>query len=294
MAILSMTGFARIEDSAPAFSWVWEARSVNARGLDFRFSLPQGLDAIEAGIRKIAAERFARGNFSVTLRTRRADTAVRHRVDRRMLEEMMQLVADYRGDSAGEIRIESLLGVRGVVEPLPDDGDDGDAGERNARIVDGFVRLADALLDARREEGAQLQRIAAGLLDEISRLTAEASGIAPARLEERHAELRERLDELLSGDSQMPEERIAQEVALIVARGDVREELDRLEAHAEAARALVDDGGTVGRRLDFLCQELNREANTLCSKSSSLDLTRVGLDLKLAIERLREQVQNIE
>ncbi len=294
MAICSMTGFARIEDSAPAFDWVWEARSVNARGIDFRFSLPQGLDAIEAEIRKVAAERFARGNFSVTLRIRRADTIVRHRIDREMLEQMMQLVEEYRGDADGEIRIESLLGIRGVVEPLPDDGDSGDVSDRNARIVDGFVRLADALLDSRREEGAHLQRIAAGLLDEIARLTAEASRIAPVRLEERHAMLRQRLGELLSGDSQMQEDRIAQEVALIVARGDVREEIDRLDAHVQAASALVDGGGTVGRRLDFLCQEMNREANTLCSKSSSLELTQTGLDLKLAIERLREQIQNIE
>ena len=289
-----MTGFARIEDSVPAFNWVWEARSVNARGMDLRFSLPQGLDAIETAIRKIAAERFARGNFSITLRIRRTETVARHRVDRDMLEEMIRLVEDYRGDAAGEIRVESLLGIRGVVEPLPDDSDSGDAGGRDDRIVDGFTRLADALLDSRREEGMRLQRITAVLVDEIARLTAEASRIAPARLEERHATLRRRLDELLAGDAQMPEERIAQEVALIVARGDVREEIDRLDAHVQAARALVNDGGTVGRRLDFLCQEMNREANTLCSKSSGLELTQTGLDLKLAIERLREQVQNIE
>ncbi len=294
MTICSMTGFARIEDSAPAFDWVWEARSVNARGIDFRFSLPAGLDVIEPEIRKVVAERFARGNFSITLRVRSAHTAVRHQINLEMLEEMMQLVEAYRGDADGEIRIEALLGVRGVVEPFPDDGDCGDVSDRNARIVDGFTCLVDALCDSRQEEGTHLQRIAAGLLDEIARLTAEASRIAPVRLEERHAVLRQRLGELLSGDSQMQEDRIAQEVALIVARGDVREEIDRLDAHVQAASALVDGGGTVGRRLDFLCQEMNREANTLCSKSSSLELTQTGLDLKLAIERLREQVQNIE
>ncbi len=283
-----MTGFARVEGSTPAGGWVWEARSVNARGRDFRFSLPPGLGRIEGALRRIAAERFSRGSFGMDLRIRNADAVASHRVDRGLLESLIALVRECRG--GGDVAVEALLGVNGVVRAAPDGGNGADDDE----IAAGFVRVVEALQRCREEEGAELERVAGALVDEISELAARASELAPRGVEERASRLRARIGEVLAGGAEMSEDRFAQEVAAIVARGDVREEIDRLDAHVAAVRALLGEGGAVGRRLDFLCQELNREANTLCSKSSSLDLTRAGIDLKAAIERLREQVQNIE
>lgn len=261
---------------------------MNARGREFRFSLPPGLGRIEAALRRTAAERFSRGNFGMDLRIRSGDASVSRRVDRGLLEDLIALVRESRG--GGDVAVESLLAVRGVVGPARDDGDGADDGE----IAAGFARVVEALQRCREEEGAELQRAAGALVDEISELASRASETAPKGVAERASRLRARIDDLLASGVEMSEDRFAQEVAAIVARGDVREEIDRLDAHVAAVRALLAEGGAVGRRLDFLCQELNREANTLCSKSSSLDLTRTGIDLKAAIERLREQVQNIE
>ncbi|CAN0556405.1 unnamed protein product, partial [Laminaria digitata] len=215
-------------------------------------------------------------------------------VNRDVLDQMIALAAEYKG-GADKVDVETLLGLRGVVEVIESrDEDETEIAQRDAAIAAGFGDLMTALAVARREEGARMGAVVNQHIEEISALTSEAAGLAEMQPASRRDRLAAQLDELLEGENAVAPERLAQELALIVAKGDIREELDRLVAHVSAARDLMAEQGAVGRRLDFLCQEFNREANTLCSKSSDLELTRIGLALKAAIERLREQIQNIE
>ncbi len=289
-----MTGFARVDGAVAGYSWVWEVKSVNSKGLDLRFRLPNGFDQIEAGARKLAGESFVRGNLSINLNLQRPDRPPVLEVNREVLDQMVALATEYK-DGAGNVNVETLLGLRGVVDVVEgEDEDQAEIAQRDAAITVGFGELMTALATARREEGARMGAVVDEHIEEISSLTSEAAALAemqPARRQER---LTTQLDELLGGENAVSPERLAQELALIISKGDVREELDRLVAHVGAARDLMAESGAVGRRLDFLCQEFNREANTLCSKSSDLELTRIGLALKAAIERLREQIQNIE
>jgi uncharacterized protein (TIGR00255 family) len=294
-ALHSMTGFARADGADDRHSWTWELKSVNARNLDVRFRLPSGHDHIEAKARGDINARFARGSLSVHLGLKREESGARMRVNRETLADMVALLGELgdEGDVAPSPAA-ALLALPGVLEQAEDDVD-ADAAEARAKALIVTLGTAlDGLQAARADEGARLGVIVGDHLREIEALCTEAGEHAetqPAALRDR---LTEQLAELLDGENRVAEDRLAQEVALLAAKADVREELDRLVAHVAAARALLKDGGAVGRRLDFLCQELNREANTLCSKSSDLELTRVGLDLKAAVERLREQIQNIE
>jgi uncharacterized protein (TIGR00255 family) len=294
VAVTSMTGFARVDGAAAGYSWAWEVKSVNSKGLDLRFRLPHGFDQIEAMARKLGAEAFTRGNLSINLTLQRPDRPPALDVNRDVLEQMISLAAEYKGGRE-KVDVETLLGLRGVVEVIENqDEDEADIAARDAAVADGFTELMKALATARTEEGARMAVVIDDHIEQIASLTAEAAGLAEMLPAKRTERLMAQIDELLGSDSPVSEDRLAQEIALIVARGDIREELDRLVAHVAAARDLMAEGGAVGRRLDFLCQEFNREANTLCSKSSDLELTRIGLALKAAIERLREQIQNIE
>lgn len=294
MAVTSMTGFARVDGAAAGYGWAWEVKSVNSKGLDLRFRLPHGFDQIEAGARKLGGERFTRGNLSINLTLQRPDRPPALDVNRDVLEQMISLAAEYKG-GRDKVDVETLLSLRGVVEVVEDqDEDEADISARDAAIVADFAGLMDALAAARSDEGARLAVVVDEHIGEIASLTSQAAALAEMQPARRTERLMTQLDELLAGENPVSEDRLAQEIALIVARGDIREELDRLVAHVGAARDLMSEGGAVGRRLDFLCQEFNREANTLCSKSSDLELTRIGLALKASIERLREQIQNIE
>ncbi len=293
MTVSSMTGFARANGAQAGYSWVWEVKSVNSKGLDLRFRLPTGFDAMEAAARGIASQRFVRGNLSINLNLQRPEKAPLLSVNRAVLDQMIALVGEYNAEAPPDI--EALLNVRGVVDVVEDAADDEHAiAARDAAIIESFGGLVEALARSRDGEGERLGVVVAEHVDRIAELTEAATALAAMQPERRTERLRAQIDELLGGDTPVPEERLAQEIAMIVARGDVREELDRLRAPVGAARDLMSEGGAVGRRLDFLCQEFNREANTLCSKSSDLELTRIGLELKAAIERLREQIQNIE
>jgi len=294
VVVTSMTGFARVDGAAAGYSWAWEVKSVNSKGLDLRFRLPHGFDQIEAMARKLGAEAFTRGNLSINLTLQRPDRPPALDVNRDVLEQMISLAAEYK-DGRKKVDVETLLGLRGVVEVIENqDEDEADIAARDAAVADGFTELMKALATARTEEGARMAVVVDDHIEQIASLTAEAAGLAEMLPAKRTERLMAQIDELLGSDSPVFEDRLAQEIALIVARGDIREELDRLVAHVAATRDLMEEGGAVGRRLDFLCQEFNREANTLCSKSPDLELTRIGLALKAAIERLREQIQNIE
>jgi uncharacterized protein (TIGR00255 family) len=290
MPIASMTGFARAEAAGAGRHWVWELRSVNGRGLDVRCRLPAGYDALDATVRAAVAERCKRGNISATL-TELKEQRAQLRINRETLTQVLSLAAELRDSGAAAPRIDGLLALPGVLERL--DGEDEPA-RHMALLVERLGEALDGLKSMRGAEGERLGALASSHLGEIERLTAAARLSAAAQPDAIAARLRQQLAEILGQVPQPAQERLAQEIALLAARADVREELDRLSAHVGACRALIGAGGPVGRKLDFLCQELNREANTLCSKSADVELTRIGLDMKVAIEQLREQVQNIE
>lgn len=295
MSIVSMTGFAESAGSHEGLRWRWEAKSVNGRGLDLRLRTPPGYDSLEQPARMLAAERFRRGNFQIAL-TVEADGGTRGlRVDPVALASAVKLAREISAETGlAPARIDGLLALKGVIVQEETNAVDPVArGHRDAHILKSLAVTFDALNRARVGEGTKLAQLLSAQIDEVARLVDEAENLAAAQPEALRQKLAAQLQELLNGAS-VSEERLAQEVAMLATRADVREELDRLKAHVQDARALLRSGEAVGRKLDFLSQEFNREANTLCSKSADIALTRVGLALKAVIDQFREQAQNVE
>ena len=294
--LASMTGFARAQGEVGAVSWIWELRSVNGRGLDIKLRLANGLDALELPLRDLASKQLKRGNVSGTLTLKR-EAASGLTADLVALERIKDLAIDLADNIPGALppRAELLLALPGVMRNVSAQEDtEEEQAALQAVVRAGFETALEGLVAARAGEGARLAGIAAAHLAEIEALY-EAAVVEAATQPALHkAKLTAQLAEILGSTPALPEEKIAQEIALLATKSDVREELDRLSAHIGAARALLAEAVGVGRKLDFLMQEFNREANTLCSKSASLPLTSIGLSLKAAIEQLREQVQNIE
>ena len=296
MSISSMTGFARVAGEHEGTAWVWEVKSVNGRGLDLRCRLPAGADRLDGPARERLSRGLSRGNVQAQLSTRSGREGARLTVDRAFLDQLIALHKTYVGrvDSAPP-RLDRLLSVRGVVEFGEEEALDETAlATWDTAMLAGLETAVAALIRSRGEEGGRLAQVLTELLAEIESLVARAQATAEAQPSALSARMHERLRELETGETVLPEERLAQEIALLVAKADVREELDRLRAHVAAARDLLAEGGAVGRRFDFLCQEFNREANTICSKAAAMELTNTGLELKTAIDRMREQIQNIE
>jgi len=291
-----MTGFSRSEGQKDTRAWTWELKSVNGRGLDVRCRLPSGFEGLEQPVRDRVAARCKRGSIAVTLTVIRAEGDGGYRINQAVLAELLATLPQIRKQvpDAATPSIDGLLGLRGVIEPIEDALDDEAKAAMEAAMLADLKTALDALATMRGDEGARLAPALRSRLDDIARLTAAAEELAalqPAAIRKR---LKAQIEELIADVPAIPEERLAQEAAILMNKADMREELDRLKAHGEAARALMRANGAVGRKLDFLCQEFNREANTLCSKSQDVELTRIGIELKAAIEQLREQVQNIE
>jgi uncharacterized protein (TIGR00255 family) len=294
LPITSMTGFGRASGRHGLFTWTWEAKSVNGRNLDLRCRLPSGMDAIEPSLRALASERFQRGNLNLSLAVQRQSAGEELQVNRSILERLIEIASELGGRGGlAPASIDGLLAVRGVIDVVETTESDADRVARESAMVESARAALDLLQEGRSAEGRRIQVNIVGLLGEIEGLVTAAAKAAEVRIPAWRARLRQHVDEILADRPAISEERLAQEVALLIVRGDIDEEIVRLRAHVEAARSLL-DAGSSGRQLDFLCQEFNREANTLCSKSGDVELTRVGLDLKVAIDRLREQVQNIE
>ncbi len=295
-ALASMTGFARTQSESGPVAWAWELRSVNGRGLDLKLRLPPGLDALEPALRDATTKLLKRGNVSGTLTLKR-DTAAGLTPDLAVLERLKDLAIELADNIPGALppRAELLLALPGVMRPAGAEAEtEAQQTALNTAVQSGYLAALAQLAESRAGEGARLAAIVVGLLNEIATLHAEATREAATQPALHHARLTAQLQELLAASPGLPEEKIAQEVALLATKSDVREELDRLAAHIAAARALLAEAAGIGRRFDFLVQEFNREANTLCSKSASLPLTSIGLKLKAAIEQLREQAANIE
>jgi uncharacterized protein (TIGR00255 family) len=248
---------------------------------------------LEAQLRASLARHCRRGNIAATLSVNRlVPPAIR--INRAVLAQIVALLGELAGDiEAAPPRLDGLIGLRGVIETVEDEPESV-VEKRRAAVVDGWTVALDRLALARAEEGARLSAMLSTQRAELAGLVEAAAGCAAAQPEAIRARLLALLGELADLAPTMPQERVAQEVAMLVTRADIREELDRLRAHIAQAGDLLERGEAVGRQLDFLCQELNREANTLCSKSADIELTRIGIALKAAIEQFREQVQNLE
>ena len=293
--ISSMTGFARASGADGASGWSWEVKSVNGRGLDVRCRLPQGLERLESAVRGAVAERLRRGNVTVGLRLSQAPEAAALRVNRAWLDELVALAAEYRGtEGLAPSSLDGMLALRGVIEAAEGPEADADASRNDAAMLATLDTALAELVRERQAEGAALAAALGERIEEIAALTRRAEALAPARQEALGERLREQVAALIGGGAPLAEERLAAELALLAVKIDVAEEIDRLKSHCAAAARHLEEEGAVGRKLDFLAQEFNREANTLCSKASDTALTETGLALKAAIDQFREQAQNVE
>ena len=298
MTIHSMTGFAAAQGTTGAHSWSCELRSVNAKGLDLRLRIPEWLEGFEPYVRGELGKALARGNVSMTLRINRnedagADLTINEAMLATVLSSMAKIeaAAKVAGVDLAPSTSAEILSQRGVLEQ-------GNTADDPAPIVaalkDAFAAILSDFVNMRASEGAALKAVLLDQLDEIDTLQSRAADLAEARKPQMAETLRTNLARVLDNADKVDEARVAQELALLAVKADVTEEIDRLKAHVSAARDLLAKGGAVGRKLDFLMQEFNREANTLCSKAQNSDLTAIGLDLKSVIDQMREQVQNIE
>ncbi len=292
-ALASMTGYARVRGVRAGAAFSCEVKSVNSRGLEMRMRLPPGMDALEPEVRRRAGAVLQRGSITYTLNVQREGTGGDVVVNRQALDTVLAALRELSGEiNAPAPHLEGILAIKGVVEQREAPLDEAAEDELNQAILAATDQALKELVQARRSEGAQLASVLTQRLDEIAALAAAAEA-HPSRSREAILErLRGQVAELSAQG--LPEERLVQEALLLATKADIREELYRLTAHNMAARALLARGGAVGRKLDFLSQELNREANTLCAKSNAVDLTAIGLDLKAVIDQFREQIQNIE
>jgi uncharacterized protein (TIGR00255 family) len=290
-----MTGFARAHGASGAYHWAWEIKSVNSKGLDLRLRLPPGWDAAETAVRASAAKSLARGAVSASLEIKREGATAAVRVNEDVLAALlatMQSVAK-RVDAQAPT-LDGILGMKGVIEVVEAEENEDERRKAEAAAIAGFERALKDLVAARQSEGEALRQILSGRIEEIARLVAAAEA-SPARQPEAiRARLAEQVALLLDTGAKFDSDRLHQEALMIAAKVDVREEIDRLVAHVAAARELLKGGGAVGRRLDFLAQEFNRESNTLCAKANDASLTAIGLELKATVDQFREQVQNLE
>ena len=295
MALSSMTGFARSHGTSGPYAFEWELKSVNAKGCDLRMRLPPGWDEIEAPARKRATEVLSRGTVYANLNVKRASALSTVRVN----EEVLASIVKIAGQLAGRIdavapSVDGLLAIKGVIEVVEPDSDEEEDKAARAAVAAAFDEALSALVEMRKREGISLGQILSQRMDEIETLAGKAEAAPGRKPEAIRARLAEQIAALLESSDRFDADRLNQEALLIAAKADIREELDRINSHIAQAREMLGKGGAVGRRLDFLAQEFNREVNTCCSKSNDLELTNTGLAMKNVVEQFREQVQNLE
>lgn len=296
--LFSMTGFASREAAIPGWSWTTELRGVNGKSLDLRLRLPD-IDGLEANCRKQLQAKLGRGNVTLSVKLQRDEGAATATLKPEVLSSTLELLGEIEATAASKgvklakCRATDIASVKGVLD-FSDDGGDKTAEPLRRAILESFEDTLTDFIDARKQEGESLYSVLSAQIDRIEELITAASKSADERDEAQRASIKRALSKLLSTGDMPDENRLVQELALIAVKTDVTEELDRLHAHIRSARELLVTDGPVGRKLDFLMQEFNREANTLCSKSQSSALTSIGLDLKTVIDQMREQVQNIE
>ena len=295
MALSSMTGFARSHGASGPYAFEWELKSVNAKGFDLRLRLPPGWDEIEAAAKKRAGELLSRGTVYANLNVKRANAVAQVRIN----EDVLSAVVKVAGQVAGRIdavapSVDGLLAIKGVIEVVEPDSNEEEDKAAKAAAMAGFEQALTHLVVMRRREGATLGQVLAQRMDEIEKLAKRAEAAPGRKPEAIRARLAEQVATLLEASDRFDQDRLTQEALLIATKADIREELDRIASHIAQAREMLGKGGAVGRRLDFLAQEFNREVNTCCSKSNDIELTNTGLEMKNVVEQFREQVQNLE
>lgn len=294
--LMSMTGFSRATGTRDDWAWSWELKSVNAKGLDIRTRLPMGFDGLEVATRANLSKSFKRGSITAALTLRRSGGATRYQINRAHMDALIQESKRVAGENPdfGFPSVDGLLGLRGVIEALDEDNPDEDRSALEQVLLASLSEATASLKSTRAEEGARLSEVLTGFVDKLADLLSQIAQSAETQPESIRARLKAQLADLVQEIGGFDAGRLEQEAAIIATKADIREELDRFEAHIASARELMSSGDAIGRRLDFLCQELNREANTICSKAQDTAVTRLGLDMKATVEQFREQVQNIE
>jgi len=295
MSPQSMTGFARSEGTNGRYRFVWELRSVNGKGLDLRLRLPPGMERLEPEVRRLTAEYFSRGNIQAALNVTASETKLEAVLNRDALDAILALRSQL-GDAIdpAPLSLDTLLGIRGIVDIREAEDSEAATAARDATILEGLTNALVALKQMREGEGAALAEVMTGQVKRISKI-ADLVEADPSRSPDEIARrLSQQVAALLQDGSALDSARLHAEAALLATKADLREEIDRLKAHVVAANELLEKGGPIGRRLDFLAQEFNRESNTICSKSNSAAVTAAGLELKVVIDQFREQVQNLE
>lgn len=295
MTLQSMTGFARSEGTSGRYRWAWELRSVNGKGLDLRLRLPSGMEALETAFRDIASQTLSRGNIQAGLSLSASETKLEAVVNRDALDAVLALKQELGSAiSDAPLSFDTLLSVRGLVEFREPVETEEVQSARNADIVAGFSAAVAALRTMREREGTSLYALLSTHIDRIEQLTSVINADPSRQPEHVRARLEAQIALIGDGTSGLDRERLYAEAALLATKADLREEIDRLTSHVSAARELLATGGPVGRKLDFLAQEFNRESNTICSKSNASAVTAAGIELKVVIDQFREQVQNLE
>ncbi|MCF6370595.1 YicC/YloC family endoribonuclease [Rhizobium halophilum] len=295
MSLQSMTGFARSEATQGRYRIVWELRSVNGKGLDVRMRLPQGLEHLETDVRRRISNAFSRGNIQASLSVSLTETKLEAVVNHEALNAVLALRSQL-GDliDPAPLRMDTLLGIRGIVDIREAEEGEGEATARDAAALAGLDDALGSLKLMREAEGAALAQLLARHVERIAALTSVVENDPSRSPEEIAKRLAQQVTALLQDASTLDPARLHAEAALLATKADLREEVDRLQAHVSAAMDLLRTGGPIGRRLDFLAQEFNRESNTICSKSNSAAVTAAGIELKVVIDQFREQVQNLE
>lgn len=293
----SMTGYGRVEETAcfdsKNYHWIWEIRSLNSRGLDIKLRIPSGLEQMDIDIRKSVGREFSRGSISINLQLQADREASRLRVNDETLNSMLQQISAIQEKiECAPPQAEQILCLRGVIEEIDTEATDQSQKQLTEKLLESFQLALSELRQSRANEGKQLKETLLAQLDEIQNLTDQAVRAAKDEPQYLKARLQAQLQELL--DNEFSDDRVAMEAAALAVKADIREELDRLAAHIHSARTLISEQRAIGRRFDFLTQEFNREANTLCSKAQTMELKNIGLALKATIDQMREQVQNIE
>ena len=295
MVLSSMTGFARSHGASGSYSFEWELKSVNAKGVDLRLRLPPGWDELEAFAKKRAAEVLSRGTIYVNLNVKRTNAQSTVRVNEDVLASVLRVAAALSNKiDAVAPSIDGLLGIKGVIEVVEPEADEtAEKAAKDAAAV-AFDQALASLVDMRKREGTALGQILLQRMDEIERLAKKAETAPGRKPEAIKARMAEQIATLMETSDRFDPDRLSQEALLIATKADIREELDRIASHVAQAREMIAKGGPIGRRLDFLAQEFNREVNTCCSKSNDIELTNTGLEMKNVVEQFREQVQNLE
>jgi len=295
MRVASMTGFSRTQGAVGPWSFAWELKSVNSKGLDIRLRLPPVFDSLEIKARQAIAARLARGAITVNLTAKRIDEAAPVQINRLILDRLLSALAETPlPENLRPASLDGLLALPGVIEVTQPQEDETLRNQVEADILSALEQALDALIAARHAEGEALTQILSTRLTHIHQLTQNADAHPARQADAIRARLIQNLAKLVENVEGLDQARLHQEAVLLAVKSDIREELDRLKAHVDSVNELLATGGPIGRRLDFLAQELGRESNTLCAKSNDPALTAIGLDLKIEVEQFREQVQNIE